>query len=130
MPSNEIVKNFIDPNRDFPYISKQGNYSDACMKTLAGRTVNEIFREHLIINSITFHGGTNVIGYVWGNYLHIDTIQHKSTEAPDKNAAKSIAELLSLYSDSKSPNNNIPKYIVGDMTNTVLIYLIIYRYTK
>lgn len=43
----------IDANRDFPYDQEPGS----CMQTIAGRTLNEIFREHMFQLSLTFHGG-------------------------------------------------------------------------
>ena len=60
----------VDPNRDFPYFNNIQNIFN-CMRTLSARTINEIFNEFIISGSITFHGGDNVLGYPWGNYLHI-----------------------------------------------------------
>eukprot|EP01083_Nonionella_stella_P109269 318431_1 len=53
----------IDPNRDFPYHLRQ---SSECMKSIAARVINEIFREYLIQLAITFHGGMRAISYEWG----------------------------------------------------------------
>lgn len=112
----------VDPNRDFPYFN--GNKSDEskCMVTIAARTVNEILLENLFINGISLHGGTNVIGYVWGNFIHFKKPNY-STEAPDYIATKTLGSIMQLYSDSqvKSSNTNakIPKYVLGDMTSTV-----------
>jgi hypothetical protein len=52
----------VDPNRDFPY-----DLTDAkqCMQTIAARTLNEVFREHMFQLSLTFHGGMEVVGYEW-----------------------------------------------------------------
>jgi hypothetical protein len=36
-------ENGIDPNRDFPYDTEPSN----CMRTIAGRTLNEVFRQHM-----------------------------------------------------------------------------------
>jgi hypothetical protein len=44
----------IDPNRDFPYDLVDAK---ACMQTVAGRTLNEVFREHMFQLALTFHGG-------------------------------------------------------------------------
>jgi hypothetical protein len=44
-------------NRDFPF--------DHTDPSIAARTVNEIFREHLIQMALTFHGGTELVGYEW-----------------------------------------------------------------
>lgn len=119
----KIANNEVDPNRDFPYFSKLETNKD-CMVTIAARTVNEIFLEHLIVNSLTFHGGANVIGYPWGNTVHYKKTQNglESTEMPDFEAGKSISELLKKYAHSLSKNQlrkPIPDYIIGDMTSTV-----------
>lgn len=52
---NSRTEDGIDPNRDFPYDLTDSNL---CMQTIAGRTLNEIFREHMFQLSLTFHGGT------------------------------------------------------------------------
>ena len=44
----------IDPNRDFPYDLLDPTQ---CMQTIAGRTLNEVFRDHMFQLSLTFHGG-------------------------------------------------------------------------
>jgi hypothetical protein len=60
----------VDPNRDFPYDYLKNNqhpgYNTECKKTIAARTLNEVFREHMFQLSLTFHGGMEVIGYEWG----------------------------------------------------------------
>ncbi|KAL7580142.1 hypothetical protein ACA910_012899 [Epithemia clementina (nom. ined.)] len=60
----------IDPNRDFPYdyppTNNKKRYNSKCMQTIAARTLNEVFREHMFQLSLTFHGGMEVIGYEWG----------------------------------------------------------------
>lgn len=53
----------VDPNRDFPYDLQDATQ---CMQTIAGRTLNEIFREHMFQLALTFHGGMEVVGYEWG----------------------------------------------------------------
>jgi hypothetical protein len=52
-------ENNVDPNRDFPY-----DVTDPtkCMRTIAGRSINEVFREHMFQLSLTFHGGMEEIG--------------------------------------------------------------------
>jgi hypothetical protein len=46
----------IDPNRDFAFDQDP----DLCMRSIAARTINELFREHQFQLSITFHGGIEV----------------------------------------------------------------------
>ena len=111
----------VDPNRDFPYYNSR-NEIENCMRTLSARTINEIFNEFIVSGSITFHGGDNVLGYPWGNYLHIkkNNINKISTETPDFNAFNSIGKIMVKFSSSaKNIKNNIPNYGFGDMTSTV-----------
>lgn len=60
------------------------------MLTIAARTVNELFREHIFVQALTFHGGLNAIGYPWGNYIHYEENNNnhhqKATECPDFNS--------------------------------------------
>ena len=112
---------FADPNRDFPYYNSTNQIVN-CMRTITGRTINELFNEFIIGGAITFHGGTSVLGYAWGNYLHAHYLnkQYKSTESPDHNAFDKIGTMMVKYSSSKDNlNNNIFDYILGDMTSTV-----------
>ena len=111
----------VDPNRDFPYYNNKNEIIN-CMRTLSARTINEIFNEFIISGCITFHGGDNVLGYPWGNYLHMTKRNYKSisTEAPDFNAFDSIGKIMVKFSTSeKNEKNNINKYNIGDMTQTV-----------
>lgn len=48
------TENGIDPNRDFNYDNPDVTQ---CMQTIAGRTLNEVYLEHMIQLSLTFHGG-------------------------------------------------------------------------
>ena len=52
----------IDPNRDFPYDLTDDTQ---CMQTIAGRTINEIYREHMFQLALTFHAGMEVVSYEW-----------------------------------------------------------------
>ena len=112
---------FVDPNRDFPYYNSNDMIKN-CMRTLTGRTINEIFNEFIIAGAITFHGGTSVLGYAWGNYVH--TLKQnstlKSTEPPDYNAFDNIGKIMVKFSSSKTNlDNKIKDYTLGDMTSTV-----------
>lgn len=110
-------KGTLDPNRDFPY-SKGKNLTFPCMRTLSGRTINEIFNEHIISGGLTFHGGDNVIGYAWGNFIHISN--HKSTEAPDHEAFNGIGKIMKKVTSSlNNTQNKIDDYLLGDMTSLV-----------
>lgn len=67
----EEIQNYaihFDPNRDFPFDQNP----EKCMLTMAGRVINELFRSHIFQLMLTFHGGTNVLGYEWGDWNHCD----------------------------------------------------------
>ena len=111
------TKGTLDPNRDFPY-SKGKNLTFPCMRTISARTINEIFNEHIISGGLTFHGGDNVIGYAWGNFIHISN--KKSTESPDYEAFYNIGKIMKKVSSSlNNTNNHIYDYKLGDMTSLV-----------
>ncbi|KAK1738822.1 M14 family carboxypeptidase [Skeletonema marinoi] len=89
---NKREEGSIDPNRDFPFDIEQYHESE-CMQTIAGRSINELWRSHLFQIGLTFHGGMEVIGYEWGapTYLNLD--------APDALAQDQIAHAYSRYSN-------------------------------
>jgi hypothetical protein len=113
----------VDPNRDFPYFSTDNMVISECMKTVTARTVNELFKEHIFVNVVTFHGGLNAIGYPWGNYVHIKH-DNKATEAPDLTALQDVAKIMKSYSGSTLTTNNIKDYSTGDMVQMVMIIFI------
>ena len=80
---NDRTEMGIDPNRDFPFdVVKERE----CMQTIAGRTINEIFRDHMFQLSLTFHGGMEVVSYEWG----APTYDHKLS--PDHFAQAEIGD--------------------------------------
>jgi Zinc carboxypeptidase len=91
---NVREENGMDPNRDFPY-----DLSDAtqCMQTIAGRTVNEVFRNHLFQLSLTFHGGMEVIGYEWGAPHWKNKRSGVTLPSPDNAAQAAIAQAYSAF---------------------------------
>jgi len=60
---NKREEERIDPNRDFAF--DQVNWSK-CMQTIAARTINELFRDHIFQHSLTYHAGMVAIAYEWG----------------------------------------------------------------
>ena len=51
----------------------------------------------MIVSSLTFHGGTNVIGYSWGSFNRVNRGQYTSyisREAPDFIAVESVGWAL------------------------------------
>ena len=112
---------YADPNRDFPYFNSNQEIQN-CMQTIAARTINEIFNEFIIGGAITFHGGTSVLGYAWGNHVHTykNNNKLKSTESPDFNAFNKIGQIMVKLSSSRDNlKNKIKDYELGDMTSTV-----------
>jgi hypothetical protein len=96
---NQREEDGIDPNRDFPFDVQQ---KTDCMQTVAGRSINELFRSHLFPIGLTFHGGMEVIGFEWGapTYLNKD--------APDAVAQETIAGAYSRYA------NGFPNHVAYD----------------
>ena len=94
-------ENNIDPNRDFPYEQEPSR----CMQTIAGRTLNEVFREHMFQLSLTFHGGMEVVGYEWG------APKWEGHYSPDHVAQQGIGSAYSRYGggwSSSHPYNSGP----------------------
>lgn len=116
----------FDINRDFPYNTAR---SEDCLNTIAGRVVYQIFAKNNILASLTFHGGTNVIGYPWGSYNHasfnVQKKTYKSDIAPDHNLLESFAFKMqekagaTITYHHEKPGYFIKPYVVGDMTTTV-----------
>jgi hypothetical protein len=77
-----------DPNRDFPYDLTN---PEACMQSVAARTLNEVFRDHLFQLALTFHGGMEVVGYEWG------APTWDGFKSPDDTAQSVIANAYSRY---------------------------------
>lgn len=104
---NQRTELNIDPNRDFPFdvIDEK-----ACMQTIAGRTLNEIFREHMFQLSLTFHGGTEVVSYEWG----APTYNRKSS--PDDIAQVEIGD---GYARFAGDFEGTKEYISGTMNDLV-----------
>ena len=85
---NKREENKIDPNRDFPYDLTD---SSLCMRTIAGRTLNEVYQEHMFQLALTFHAGMEVVGYEWGAPTWLGHL------SPDDTAQKNVAAAYSRY---------------------------------
>eukprot|EP00934_Nitzschia_sp_Nitz4_P005610 Nitzschia sp. Nitz4//scaffold51_size120721//27077//29260//NITZ4_003719-RA/size120721-processed-gene-0.113-mRNA-1//1//CDS//3329553838//5600//frame0 len=111
----------IDPNRDFPYDVTDPSM---CMQTIAARTLNEVFRDHMFQLSLTFHAGMEVVGYEWGapTWYNKDDPDHDYM-SPDDIAQEFIGAAYSRYgggwSKSKPYNygtmNELVYYVNGGM---------------
>jgi len=96
----------IDPNRDFPYDKEPKK----CMETIAARTVNEIFRDHMIQMALTFHAGMEVIAYEWGAAPFLSNL------SPDDKAQSQISSAYSRFAGSFP---GVKNYDVGTMNDKV-----------
>jgi len=100
------------PNRDFGYVQRP----DKCMTTIAGRTVNELFRRHLFQIVVTFHGGMTSIGYPWGSFNH----HRKGTSrAPDDAALADIARSMSAFASTGGVDKTYPYGTMNDQVYPV-----------
>lgn len=97
----------VDPNRDFPYDLTDPTL---CMQSVAARTLNEVYREHLFQLALTFHGGMEAIGYEWG------APTWKSKKSPDDLAQQEIADAYSRYAGGWFGTRN---YQYGPMNDLV-----------
>eukprot|EP00871_Galdieria_phlegrea_P002684 jgi/Galph1/3416/GphlegSOOS_G2081.1 len=102
----------IDANRDFPFDQEP----QKCMQTVAARTINELFHRHLFQMLLTFHGGTNVLGYEWGDTVHC-LVNGSCVSSPDHFAMDAISKRLR---DMAGPaGSHEAAYVIGDMGSTV-----------
>jgi hypothetical protein len=103
---NERTEDGIDPNRDFPYDVED---PALCMQTIAGRTLNEIYREHMFQLALTFHAGTEVVGYEWGAPSWLNHL------APDDEAQQQIGSGYSRYGGGWSKSRPYPYGTMNDL---------------
>ena len=64
------------------------------MQSIAARTLNEVFRHHVIQLALTFHAGMEVLAYEWGAPSHGEGL------SPDDVAQAHIAGALSRFGGS------------------------------
>ncbi len=107
---NQRAEDGIDPNRDFPY-DVQHNDPSKCMQTIAARTVNELYQRHLFQMSLTYHAGTEVVGYEWGAFPYLDT-----NISPDDYAQVDIGSAYARYAGKFE---GTPQYKSGTMNELV-----------
>ncbi|KFG47128.1 putative zinc carboxypeptidase [Toxoplasma gondii p89] len=107
----------VDVNRDFPYQRQ----SSQCFQSVAARAINEVFRSHLILGGITWHGGMRAVAYPWGSYDHSQQLgrdRWQSRASPDDAAFKSLARVLQRAGGLDKENGDF-YYPTGSMTNLV-----------
>ncbi|KAK4538543.1 hypothetical protein CDCA_CDCA18G4568 [Cyanidium caldarium] len=114
---NERTELGVDPNRDFPW--NQLAPTD-CMRTVAARAINELARDHLYQMLLTYHGGTTVIGYEWGDRVHCPegTACVHNAPAPDVWAMHTIAAGMRAYAGNGNGYGG-RAYQIGTMGDTV-----------
>lgn len=74
------------------------------MLTVAGRSINEVFRSRLLQLVVTFHGGMQAIGYNWGSFNHYAKVPRRS---PDDNSQRHIAASLSRFAGTGGVRGNV-----------------------
>eukprot|EP00979_Chaetoceros_neogracilis_P011839 scaffold3003_cov267-Chaetoceros_neogracile.AAC.4 len=112
--NNQREEGGFDPNRDFAFdqqISSNDGISNTCMRTIAARTINELFLHHMFQMAVIYHGGIESITYEWGS-----TSIPRGKMAPDFYAGDVITNGLSQYAGKLYPNT---LYKTGD-TNSVV----------
>lgn len=101
----------LDPNRDFGF----AQLASRCLQTVAARAINELFRTHLFRALLTFHGGTNVIGFEWGDTVHC--VGRDCNPAPDMKIMEALGRRMSETAGPAGTHER--EYPVGDMGGLV-----------
>jgi len=114
----------VDPNRDFAFDQDPSR----CMVTVAGRSMNEVFRSHVFTLAITYHGGDNIVGYEWGDRSHCHESGGRCTSkgraswiSADNAAQKAVASAMRDYA-GVIPNGGEGLYRVGACNDPNIIY--------
>ena len=97
------------------------------MNTVAGRILYQIYTKNDFMATLTFHGGTNVLGYPWGSYNRSykkeKRYEYVGYLAPDHTTFDAFGIVMQkkagrLSFKSNSQYNTRP-YVLGDMSSTV-----------
>jgi len=118
---DRAMRSSFDINRDFPYNTN----ADQCLNTIAGRVIHQLYVENIFVSALTFHGGTNVIGYPWGSFNRVSggNRNYKSKETPDFQALESVGWVMKNETGSnirsKQNKKAIKEYIFGDISSTI-----------
>ena len=100
----------VDTNRDYPIDQD----APMCMRAIASRIANELYRSHMFQVAITFHGGMEAIAMEWGTKNRYAPSLHRS---PDDYALMEIAGGLSDYAGPVARYGR--KYPFGRMNDLV-----------
>lgn len=82
----------VDVNRDFPFDQRDPKL---CMRSIAARTLNELYRDNQFQMSLTFHAGMEVIAYQWGASSYWDR-----PVSPDDSGQLDVAAAMSWFGGS------------------------------
>jgi len=99
----------FDPNRDFSYDQNP----DLCMRTICGRTINEVWLESLFQLSLTFHSGIELIGWAWGSTNR----PIKQGRSPDDEGQKELTHGIVDYGGNFQGS---PKYRNGSINDGII----------
>lgn len=114
---NDRTEAGIDPNRDFPFDSTD---SSSCMQTMAARTLNELFREHIVQMAVTFHAGIALIGYEWGAFPYlVQTTNLPTSHSPDHMAQQQLAAAFANFGASWVGEPEYPYDTINDLLYAV-----------
>ena len=124
----------VDPNRDFAFDTAAPN----CMRTIAARALNELWRESLFSFAVTFHGGDNLLAFPWGDTRHCPGFPAKCQGgraagaagdgahampqwiSPDHTAMAQLAKLAADYAGPEAPSQRLFRH--GPLNDPAVIY--------
>lgn len=108
----------IDPNRDFGFDQEP----TACMTTVAGRSLNELFNEYVFRTAVTFHGGANIIAYEWGDTKHCDGYPGRCRGGWHNDDEKGMRAVAMHMRDYAGAVTGAGHYLVGACNDPNIIY--------
>lgn len=106
LKNNQEIK--IDPNRDFDWDNKGG-----CYLTCASQMIGHLYKDNLILGTLTYHGGEHSITYPWGTFVH-----EGHSHSRDHAAYSAISTML-RDAASNAPKFNLDTFVVGTMEEIV-----------
>jgi len=119
---NVREENGVDPNRDFAWDQQ----ASSCMKTIAARSINEVWLDHIFQLSITFHGGDHLIAYPWGDTIHCQGNWYSCSggwQAPDETGMNDLTVgLRKFVGKFASGRGVVEEYNTGALNDPRVIY--------
>lgn len=105
-----VDETLYDPNRDFPY---NLNPDQKCFKTTTAQIIDAIYKNYMIVGTLTYHGGDNSITYPWGNFAH-----EEDPITGDDIAFSQLAKFLQTIS-GENKLLKVEEYKIGTMQDIV-----------